>query len=155
MSQIVHGITTTQTQPHDKLIEYVERYQRAARGRPVSAHTQAAFDESLNWLDDWQGDIIFDSCCGVGESTAAIAKQFPDAKVIGIDKSAARLAKHAHYGTSQDNYRVLRADVNDFFAKSCAMNSVARPESSQLKRCSAMDLSSRRTGSNDLQETRT
>ena len=115
MSQIVHGITTTQTQPHEKLIEYVERYQRAARGRPVSAHTQAAFDESLNWLDDWQGDIIFDSCCGVGESTAAIAKQFPDAKVIGIDKSAARLAKHAHYGTSLDNYRVFRADVNDFW----------------------------------------
>lgn len=115
MSQIVRGITTSQTEPHEKLLQYVERYRNSKRLRPVSGHTQTAFDECVSWLNGWQGHVIFDSCCGVGESTAVIAAQFPDAKVIGIDKSAARLAKHGHYQNDLNNYRIVRADVNDFW----------------------------------------
>lgn len=115
MSFNVRPINTTQTEVHEKLEEYVKRYQGASRQRPVSEHTQTAFDTCLAWLGDWPGPVIFDSCCGVGESTAVIALQFPNAKVIGIDKSAARLAKHATYDNAACNYRVVRADVNDFW----------------------------------------
>ncbi|MDM7861278.1 SAM-dependent methyltransferase [Alteromonas sp. ASW11-36] len=115
MSYSVRPINTTQTEVHDKLEEYVKRYQQAPRRRPVSEHTQLAFDAAIEWLGDWQGPIIFDSCCGVGESTAVIAAQYPDAKVIGIDKSAARLAKHTSYTNASSNYQVIRADVNDFW----------------------------------------
>lgn len=108
-------ITTTQTEPHEKLEQLVRRYQVAERQRPVSQHTQSAFDQMIAWLGDWQGPVIFDSCCGVGESTAVLASRHPDAKVIGIDKSAARLDKHQHYAESAGNYTTVRADLNDFW----------------------------------------
>ena len=59
------------------------------------------------------GPLIFDSFCGVGESTIAIASQHPQALVIGIDKSLARLDKHPD--SELKNYHLLRADVEDFW----------------------------------------
>nr|WP_252736333.1 tRNA (guanine-N(7)-)-methyltransferase [Aestuariibacter sp. A3R04] len=100
---------------HEKLDTLVERYKNTENKRPVSDHTKAAFDEVLTWLGNWQGDIVLDSCCGVGESTANLARQFPDCKVIGLDKSAFRVGKHEHYQSGEDNYAVFRADVNDFW----------------------------------------
>jgi tRNA G46 methylase TrmB len=57
-----------------------------------------------------------DSCCGVGESTAFLAERHPEAKVIGIDKSAVRVDKHnKHYHQGTKNHLVIRADVIDFW----------------------------------------
>ena len=109
------SITTNQQGVHDKLDELVARYQRATNQRPVSAHTQQAFDDVSAWLDGFDGGIILDSCCGVGESTARLADRYPDYRVIGIDKSQSRLEKHANYASVQTNYQVVRADVNDFW----------------------------------------
>lgn len=109
------GITTSQEGVHDKLDELVLKYQQAENRRPVSAHTQDAYEHTLAWLGDWQGDIVLDSCCGVGQSTATLAQLYPNARVIGIDKSAQRVDKHAHYASTQNNYMVVRADVNDFW----------------------------------------
>lgn len=44
-------------------------------------------------LDAHDGDVILDSFCGTGLSTAIIGKNHPDALVIGVDKSAHRLGK--------------------------------------------------------------
>jgi tRNA G46 methylase TrmB len=109
------GITTSQVGVHDKLDDLVVKYRESENKRPVSAHTQTAFDEVCDWLSDYDGDVILDSCCGVGESTANLASANPHARVIGIDKSALRVDKHAHYQVQSDNYRVIRADVNDFW----------------------------------------
>ena len=108
-------ITTNQTGVHDKLIDLVARYLHSPNLKPINAHTQVAFAEVSDWLDGWQGDIILDNCCGVGASTAKIAKLYPEAKVIGIDKSAQRVDKHPHYAIAQDNYILVRADLNDFW----------------------------------------
>lgn len=108
-------ITTSQQGVHDKLDELVAKYQQSENKRPISAHTQQAFDEINAWLEGFNGDIILDSCCGVGESTANLAKAYPKARIIGIDKSALRVDKHEHYRAQSDNYRVIRADVNDFW----------------------------------------
>ncbi len=111
-------ITTSQVGIHDKLDDLVKKYQASENKRPISDHTQTAFDEVSAWLDNgngFNGEVILDSCCGVGESTANIARANPDARVIGIDKSALRVDKHEHYSAQQDNYRVIRADVNDFW----------------------------------------
>ncbi|WP_100658628.1 tRNA (guanine(46)-N(7))-methyltransferase TrmB [Alteromonas flava] len=115
MQSQARSVTTTQLAVHEKLAHYVERYQQTQRVHAVSEHTAAAFEQCLDWLRDWSGPIIFDACCGVGESTARIAERYPDCKVIGIDKSAARLAKHQHYANTQQNYQVVRADVSDFW----------------------------------------
>ncbi|RDV24210.1 SAM-dependent methyltransferase [Alteromonas aestuariivivens] len=110
------GITTNQTGVHDKLDELVKRYRSGASQRPVSEHTRETFAQAEQWLDGWSGTLILDSCCGVGESTANIAAQFPEARVLGLDKSAARVDKHGYYQQpDSDNYRVIRADVNDFW----------------------------------------
>lgn len=108
-------ITTNQVGIHDKLDELVEKYRNSENLRPIGAHTRAAFEEVSDWLASDSGDVILDSCCGVGESTANIAKANPACRVIGIDKSELRVGKHSHYCAGQDNYRVIRGDVNDFW----------------------------------------
>ena len=57
--------------------------------------------------------LIIDSCCGTGDSTRYLAATFADALVLGVDKSAHRLARHQD-GEPQ-NHILLRADVNDFW----------------------------------------
>ncbi len=109
------AITTNQIGVNDKLDALVEKYKNSVNQRPIGEHTQAAFDEASEWLASGSGEIILDSCCGVGESTANLARENPDCRVIGLDKSELRVGKHAHYSAGQDNYRVIRADVNDFW----------------------------------------
>lgn len=109
------SITTNQVGIHDKLDELVVKYQASTNKRPIGEHTKHAFSEVCEWLDGYAGPIILDSCCGVGESTANIAKANSEARVIGIDKSAQRVEKHSHYSVQQENYRVIRADVIDFW----------------------------------------
>ena len=100
---------------HDKLDELVARYRKSENKRPISDHTRQTFNDVCAWLDGWQGEVILDSCCGVGESTANLAARFPDARIVGIDKSALRGGKHEHYQSENQNYAVFRADVNDFW----------------------------------------
>ncbi len=92
----------------------VTRQLASVSQRPLSTHTQQAFEEVIDWLGKWQGELILDSCCGVGESTVNIARAHPNARVIGIDKSALRTDKHSSYASTLQNYLVLRADLNDF-----------------------------------------
>lgn len=108
-------VESQQAGVHEKLAAIVEKYQRTLNRRPIHAHTQQAFDEVTEWLGDWQGEVILDSCCGVGKSTAGLSLRYPDARIIGVDKSALRVGKHAHYQSEQPNYRVIRADVVDFW----------------------------------------
>jgi tRNA G46 methylase TrmB len=135
-------ISTNQDSVHDDLQEIVHKYRVNDFKKPIAAHTQKAFDDIIAWLDEpslskgpssFAGDIIIDACCGVGESSLALAKQFPLAKVVGVDKSGARLAKHGHYVNTKSandkgvhhkgdeneetysNVRVFQADLNDFW----------------------------------------
>jgi tRNA G46 methylase TrmB len=114
MQQQSRTIITNQTGIHQNLHKVVTRQLASASQKPLSAHTQQAFQDAISWLGDWQGDFILDSCCGVGESTVNIAQAHPHARVIGIDKSALRTDKHSAYASTLQNYLVLRADLSDF-----------------------------------------
>jgi tRNA (guanine-N7-)-methyltransferase len=114
MHQQSRTISTNQTGIHQNLHKVVTRHLASANQKPLSAHTQQAFQDAIIWLGDWQGDLILDSCCGVGESTVNIAQAHPNARVIGIDKSALRTDKHQAYASTLQNYLVLRADLSDF-----------------------------------------
>jgi tRNA (guanine-N7-)-methyltransferase len=114
MQQQSRTISTNQTGIHQNLHKVVTRHLACASQKPLSIHTQEAFQDAISWLGNWQGDLILDSCCGVGESTVNIAQAHPNARVIGIDKSALRTDKHQAYASTLQNYLVLRADLSDF-----------------------------------------
>ncbi len=119
----MHGnsriVTSNQPGPHEKIPELVKKYLSAPFKKPISEHTRSAFEEAQKWLgaDFFEGEyqLILDSCCGVGESTQRIAKLYPSAKVIGIDKSQARTDKQDKVLALPDNAIILRADVIDFW----------------------------------------
>ena len=81
--------------------------------RPVPAHTAQAFAAVRDAVETSTKPLILDSCCGAGDSTRYLASRFPDAQVIGIDKSAHRLQRYRDSNTH--NCMVLQADVNDFW----------------------------------------
>jgi tRNA G46 methylase TrmB len=119
------SITTNQSCVHQDLRRELAKHQKSEFKRPIAQHTEAAFLDMLNWLEPWQGKVIIDACCGVGESTINLAAHYPNAKVIGIDKSIARLSKHNSYAAQsatnankqniRNNYLLLQADLNDFW----------------------------------------
>ena len=110
------SISTSQLGPHNKVPELVARHLAKPSQKPFNQHTLDGFKQVEDWLGNWQGPLILDSCCGVGESTAILAKQFPDARIVGVDKSALRIGKHeAVYHQGTDNHLVVRADLNDFW----------------------------------------
>lgn len=117
MKQLSRSVTTNQHGNHEDLVAVVMRHLRTPFRKPIQEHNREAFLEVQKLVVDWQGPIILDSCCGVGESTAVLAEQHPDALVIGVDKSAHRLARHAHYQSAAagQRYLLVRADLHDFW----------------------------------------
>ncbi|CAG9000022.1 MAG: tRNA (guanine-N(7)-)-methyltransferase [Candidatus Celerinatantimonas neptuna] len=110
-------VVSTQPDIHPNLVKVVERHRLSDCRRPIAAHSQAAFDELLEWIATFPDEtpLILDSCCGVGQSTAHIAAMYPDAAVIGVDKSAVRLKRHHAYQVQQENYQLFRADLHDLW----------------------------------------
>ena len=112
-------VETNQDGINDALDGLVDKYLHTTNLKPIQKHTQDAFDKMNEWLAAFDGDIIFDSCCGVGLSTQQLAQHFSDARIIGIDKSDIRVGKHLHHSqdvdNKMDNYLILRADVIDFW----------------------------------------
>lgn len=112
-------ITSNQQGLNEKLDEVVLKHLHHDFKKPYQAHTLAAFKEVEKWVEQQGKPIIFDSCCGVGESTFHIAKAHPEAIVLGMDKSADRLSKHGSDNEeviqTSDNYRLLQVNLNDFW----------------------------------------
>ena len=118
------SIVSNQPSLHEKLDEVVLKHLSAEFKKPIAEHTQAAFDQVNEKVQAFAGPIILDSCCGVGESTANLAKRHPDALVIGIDKSSHRLDKHdiEYKQTDAGQYILVQADLNDFWRLAVAAN---------------------------------
>ncbi len=111
------AISTNQLGPHKDLARRVERALRHPLRKPVAAHTREAFASCLNWRarQDENGPrpLILDAGCGVGLSTRRLAERYPDHAVIGVDRSADRLARD--HGAIADNALLVRADLVDFW----------------------------------------
>lgn len=120
---MARAISTNQESVHDNLFALVERHKNSAFKRPIAKHTQDAFDKALQFLHEHYSEVILDSCCGLGESTINLACKYPNAKIIGIDKSSSRLDKHSSLHLERQknrqkipqNYVLIQADVNDFW----------------------------------------
>ncbi|QEA38917.1 methyltransferase domain-containing protein [Pistricoccus aurantiacus] len=106
-------IVTNQTGPHRDLVKRVVRALEHPLRKPVAEHSLAAFREAQQWLARQGGPPILDAGCGVGLSTRALARRFPDRAVIGIDRSADRLSRR--HGEPPGNVLLVRADLVDFW----------------------------------------
>lgn len=113
-------ITTNQTGLNEHLDEVVLKHLAHPFRKPYRQHTVEAFKAMQEIVDADPRPIIFDSCCGVGESTAKIALLHPDCLVFGMDKSADRLDRneqhrHAHQQNDGQVYYLFQVDLNDLW----------------------------------------
>lgn len=109
------AIVSNQDGIHEKLNEIVEKHLATRSKKPYQAHTEQAFAEVNALVEAFDGDVILDACCGVGQSTRMLAKRYPDALVIGVDKSAHRISRNVEDKWQAENFHLVRADLNDFY----------------------------------------
>ena len=106
-------VVSNQQYLHPRLAEVVLRHLRAGYKKPVAPHSAAAFGQLLQALATTPRPLVLDSFCGTGHSTAALARCHPQHLVVGVDKSARRLARHPH--TAATDYLLLQADCADIW----------------------------------------
>ena len=109
---------SAQSAIHDRLEALLERHRAAPFRKPYADYNRAAFEASMERRARVApgAPLILDSCCGVGESSVGLARAYPDHYVIGVDQSAARLAKPARTGEPlPDNLDLVRADLVDYW----------------------------------------
>ncbi|WNC68245.1 SAM-dependent methyltransferase [Thalassotalea nanhaiensis] len=116
------AIITNQPGIHENLADIVNTHLTHEFKKPISAHTKQAFEEIDRLVKEFDGPIILDSCCGVGQSSRIIAKQNPKALVIGVDKSDNRITRNVEEKWQVDNFHLVRADLNDFYRLVYAAN---------------------------------
>ena len=95
----VNRITDAQEGIHKNLALIVKKHLNNQYKKPIAQHTQQAFDEVSDKVKAHLvagHPLIFDSCCGTAMSTQIIARENPDALVLGIDRSAVRLSKEGN-----------------------------------------------------------
>ena len=84
-----HVVESRQTAPHPRLCEIVARHLDMPYRRVPSEAGREAFATVVERL---RQPFVLDAGCGTGASTLALARRFPQHLVLGVDKSAARLA---------------------------------------------------------------
>ena len=70
------AIVTNQPGIHEKLEGLVKKHLTKPSKKPYQAHTEQAFAEVNALVKAHAGEVILDSCCGVGQSTRLLAKRF-------------------------------------------------------------------------------
>lgn len=112
-SRIPHS---AQQEVHDALEKRVCKHAAEAFRKPFAAHSEAAFESAVaNW--DGKAALILDAGCGVGHSTIALARAWPEHWVIGVDQSQDRLQRRKPYPSAlmPRNLVFVRADLVDFW----------------------------------------
>jgi tRNA G46 methylase TrmB len=116
-------IRSAQRAPHPRLRQVVLRHLGECYQRKASDAGRAAFDGIVDRLA--AKPFVLDAGCGTGASTFELARRYPDMTVIGVDKSAVRLAvgqKQIEAGTAPKNAVLLRCELVDFWQLAAAVN---------------------------------
>lgn len=108
------SISSNQQDCHPDLASIVKKHARFEFQKPLLAHNKKAFAIADAIYQQHADNFILDSGCGVGESTYHIAKNNPDAFVLGIDQSEHRLGLNNDW-VLPDNAMLLRADLIDIW----------------------------------------
>ena len=104
-------VQSSQIGLHADLALQVEKHRKHAWQQPIHVASRAAFESVLKWLNAGQ-PLILDSGCGTGHSTRRLAENNPDARLLGIDQSAARLGRAPELPA---NARLIRARCEDIW----------------------------------------
>ncbi len=113
MQQQSKPVRSTQKEPHPNLAKVVQRHLTHASHQPLLPASRSAFTALRDVVNRTGKSLILDSFCGTGHSTVALAEQFPQHVVVGIDQSARRLNKHPP--GHRDNYLLLHARCEDIW----------------------------------------
>ncbi|MEQ8660151.1 MAG: SAM-dependent methyltransferase [Gammaproteobacteria bacterium] len=104
------AVTSNQAGPHPRLAGVLARHRAHPSRRPWPAHAAAALAPLAARVAGHGGPLVLDAGCGSAESTGMLAVRHPDALVVGIDQSAARLARAASLPA---NALLVRARIED------------------------------------------
>jgi len=116
-------VSSRQHAAHPRLDAIVARHLESPYRRSPGAVGRAAFASIEARLAEADGDFILDAGCGTGASTLALARRFPQCLVLGVDKSAARLAagmRAPDAAQLPSNLALLRCDLVDFWQLAAA-----------------------------------
>jgi tRNA G46 methylase TrmB len=116
-------VKSAQHVPHPRLREVVFRHAHERYRRVPSDAGRSAYGRVIDRLV--ARPFILDAGCGNGASTFELARRHPQTTVIGVDKSAARLAvgqKQIEAGTAPPNAVLLRCELVDFWQLAAAAN---------------------------------
>ena len=102
-------VSSNQSGVNPELAVTVNKHRQTTWRKPPAEHNLQAFSRLRDWLSGNQQPLILDSFCGTGMSTQALAESWPTHRVIGIDRSAHRLERHATSEKSR-NYLLLQAE---------------------------------------------
>ena len=109
--------TSAQQGINDHLGALLDRHLASPFRKPYNDYNRAAFDASLERRERIApgAPLILDACCGVGESSRALALAFPDHYVIAVDQSESRLTRNTSAQPRPDNLDLVRADLVDYW----------------------------------------
>ncbi len=107
------SVTSNQEGLYTSLEKVVRKHLTTEFKQPCNQRTVDVFEALEKQIEGDTRPLIFDSCCGVGESTVKIAQQYPNSLVIGMDKSIHLLSRTPL--ELPDNAILLQVDLNDFW----------------------------------------
>ena len=108
-------IVSSQTSPHHNLEKVVRRYMNSNYQDTIPQYAQDAFEQANQFVAQCHQAVILDNGCGTAESSFHLAKLFPNASVIGIDKSKDRLKKSHSHGRQPSNLHLVHCDCVPFW----------------------------------------
>lgn len=109
-------VRSRQDAPHPRLRDVVQRHLAAAFRRTPGLAGRRAFAPVVERLAS--APFALDAGCGDGTNTFDLARRNPGVIVLGIDKSAVRLAgalRRIEAGAAPANAMLLRCDLVDFW----------------------------------------
>lgn len=109
------AVTSNQEDLHPALESTVRRHLAHPWRAPVGDHDRDAFARARAWVGDSQRPLILDSGCGTGRSSVSLARQYPQALVLGLDQSAHRLERAVRRFELPTNLLLLRTDCAGFW----------------------------------------
>ena len=108
------AVSSNQTERHPDLLVKLLNHLNTDYQRPIPDVAEKIFADTKATIAEIERPLIFDSGCGVGQSTEILARLHPNHWVIGIDQSEHRLTKQRK-NPLPENMLLIRANCVDFW----------------------------------------